>query len=396
MKKLLRARTLLPVTSPPIDNGALVINGPLIETVGRFEDIRRSYPGLSVDDLGDVMLMPGLVNAHTHLELTELRDAIPEGLDFVSWLMELVRKKRKLSVGDLVASARRGAGQCVTGGVTAVGDIATSDEVVKAVLQGPLAGVVFREVIGDDEPPMLPSSISSAMKAGLSPHSTYTVPSASFSRIAKLADPLAIHAAESPEEVAFLKDGSGPIADKIYSMARWPLPKPSGLSPIAFLESTGILAAKPLLIHGVQVNEDDVRIIARHGLSVAHCPASNRRLGVGRFPFELYRRQGVNVALGTDSAIGTKRLDMFEEMREVKRLHGSAISCEETVRMATINGAIALGIDAGALEAGKRADITALSMDVATDDPYMTVVEEGRAEAVKIVLIGGETPGSSR
>lgn len=400
VSRILRAAIVLPVTSPPIKDGAVVIGGALIEAVGKMDDIRRRNPSLPVEDLGDVLLMPGLVNAHTHLELTCLRNVMPEGLAFVPCLLELVRQKRQLSEADLLTSARQGIVESIVGGVTAVGDIATSNMVMRAVHEGPLAGVVFRETIGEGSIPDLPDIGSSAMKPGISPHSTYTVPAGVFQRLAgRIADhpvPVAIHAAESPEEVAFLNDCSGPIAERIYSMARWPLPVPSGLSPVAFLESTGILTARPLLIHGVQVNEDDVRTIAHHGISVVHCPGSNRRLGVGRFPFEIYRRHGVNLALGTDSAIGTKRLDMFEEMREARRLHGEILSCEDVMRMATINGAAALGLDAGALEPGRRADVVALSIDPGVEDPYRSVVDNGGAETVKMVLVGGKAPGAAR
>lgn len=392
VKLLLRAAIVLPVTSPPIDGGALVINGTFIEAVGNYRDIRRQCPSTLVEDLGDVVLMPGLVNAHTHLELTRLRDAIPDGLDFVSWLMELVRQKRRLSRDELVASTRQGIAESIACGVTAVGDIVTSDGAMEAVMQSLLTGVVFREVIGEGDLSPIPASASLAMKAGISPHSTYTVPLVLFRRIAELTrtshTPLAIHAAESPEEIAFLKECSGPIADRIYPTARWPLPKPSGLSPAEFLESTGILAAKPLLIHGVQVSEDDVRTIARHGLSVVHCPGSNRRLGVGRFPLELYRRFGVNVALGTDSAIGTKRLDMFAEMREARRRHGDGLSDEEAVRMATVNGAAALELNAGVLAPGKRADLAVV--ELGGNDIYRSIVENGCPECVKSVFIGGQ------
>lgn len=394
---IFRAAFVLPVTSPPIKDGAVVISGPLIEAVGRFSDIRQQYPSLGVDDLGAVALMPGLINAHTHLELTCLRDTIPEGLSFVSWLLELVRKKRQLTEDDLVASARQGVAESIAGGVTAVGDIATPERVMQALLDSPLSGIVFREMIGESGASVLPDVGSSAMKPGISPHSTYTVPAAGFRHIAESAHaahtPLAIHTAESPEEVSFLKNCSGPIAEQIYPMARWPLPEPSGLSPVAFLYSTGILEAIPLLIHGVQVSENDVHIIARQGISVIHCPGSNRRLGLGRFPLELYRQYDVNVALGTDSAIGTKRLDLFEEMREARRMHGEMLSCEDAVRMATVNGAAALGLNAGALEPGRRADIMALAVDMGEGNPYRAAVENGGPEAVKAVWLGGKAPG---
>lgn len=396
VSRILRAAIVLPVTSPPIYDGALVVNALHIEAVGTFNDIRRRHHSLTVEDLGDVILMPGLVNAHTHLELTSLRDTMPEGLAFVPWLLELVRQKRRLTEDDLVASARLGIAECIAGGVTAVGDITTSDRVMRAVRESLLAGVVFREVIGENSVSEFTDVAAGAMKAGISPHATYTVSSEVFQRLAgqiaehpaSLAASLAIHAAESPEEVVFLKDCGGPIAEQIYPVARWPLPTPCGLSPIAFLESTGILAAKPLLVHGVQVNEEDVRIIAGYGLSVVHCPGSNRRLGVGRFPLELYRRHGVNVALGTDSAIGTKRLDLFEEMREVKRLHDDTLSYEDIIRMATVNGATALGLNAGALEPGRWVDLLTLGLlPERGDDIYHTLVREGCPEAVRDVII---------
>jgi 5-methylthioadenosine/S-adenosylhomocysteine deaminase len=260
-----------------------------------------------------------------------------------------------------------------------------------------LGGVIYYELLGVD-PSSAPDLLARGQRQiaqwrqeyagarvgfGLSLHTPYTV-SADLFRLATRwcmdeGVPLSIHAAESPAETHWLASGSGEIADVLYASAGWPV-NPAlapGCSPVAYLDRLGALAAHPLLAHGVQVSDDDVRRLKESGSTVAHCPRSNTHLGCGRLPYHSYHAARVRFGLGTDSLASSPSLSIWDELAAAYAVHsaaGESPNPHDLLRLATLGAAEALGVDSalGSLEVGKSAGLasaplTSLSRHEADD-----------------------------
>jgi cytosine/adenosine deaminase-related metal-dependent hydrolase len=307
----------------------------------------------------DFMTVSGFVNAHTHLELGALLGAIPAGLEFSAWIWELVKRKRALTERDYLEAIDAGIRTLHETGSVGVGDISSNGLSVVPLLESGLAGVVYYEVLGMDEQGWQRFEAAQRlidgwraregrMRVGLSIHTPYTASArlleqgAAWCRAEQV--PLSIHLAESPAETRFFQAGDGPILElnqRFYPDFRWPAP---GCSPVQYLERLGVLAARPLLFHGVEVDEQDLASLARAGCAMVHCPRSNLRLGCGRMPLERYLEHGIVVALGTDSLASAPSLDLREELRAAGELHGERVSAQALQMIATEGGARALGI----------------------------------------------------
>lgn len=375
--KLLRARYLLPrAGEPAIEDGALLIVGGRIAAVGGYSSLQNS--GAEVIDYGDAVILPPLVNAHCHLELTDFPQWTTEcgettlPTSFVGWIRRLIRVRRSVGEDPVPASVTAGIQQLLAAGTGAVGDILTTPGALAPLLASPLYGRIFFETIGLDEErfvPALESALASArslacpLSGGLSPHSTYTVSDRHLKRAVSAALPLAIHCAESSEESLFLGSGRGPIATELYAAAGWPLLEPApGLSPVAWLAAQGALGPQTLLIHGVQVDAEDAAIIAASGATVVLCPRSNARLGVGTAPIGLYKKAGVPLALGTDSRASNGSLSLWEEIAFARSVYPE-LAPAELLAIATCGGARALGLEQemGALTIGSGANLQVLT-----------------------------------
>lgn len=378
------ARTLLPIATPPVDDGALLVQEGRIVAVGPRADIRRLAPGAPVTDFGDAVLLPPHVNAHTHLELTAFPDwATNVGetappASFVDWILRVIRIKRSAPLEAFAPSLAEGVRRCLAAGTGAVGDILSHFPARDAYRRCPLLGRVYLEVLGrdplqwqpllervegilDEEPP-------GPLAYGLSPHSPYTLDRQLLEEVLALGRrrelPVAVHVAESQAETAFLADGSGPLAEHLYPRVGWGdrLPAAPGLSPIAYLERCGRLGPGTLLVHGVQVDQEDIDRIAASGASVVLCPRSNACLGVGRAPVKAYLAAGVNLALGTDSLASNDSLSLWDELAFACDWFGPALTPRRAVAMATLGGARALGLagELGTLGAGRGAHFQVL------------------------------------
>lgn len=387
--RLLRARYLLPIAgAPAIEDGALLIVGGRIAAVGRYSTLQDS--AAEVIDYGDSVILPPLVNAHCHLELTDFPrwttkcgEAI-EPESFVGWIRRLIRVRRFIGADPVPASVATGIRQLLAAGTGAVGDILTSPGALAPLLASPLYGRIFFETIGLDEERFIPAlaaalasarSLTYPLSGGLSPHSTYTVSARHLGKAISAGLPLAIHCAESPEESLFLRAGRGPIAEELYTAAGWPLPEYApGLSPVAWLAARGALRAQTLLIHGVQVDAADAAVIAASGATVVLCPRSNARLGVGTAPVGLYKKAGVSLALGTDSRASNDSLSLWEEIAFAHGVYPE-LSPGELLAIATCGGARALGLAAemGELTVGSGAHLQVLT--AATLPPVVELAE---------------------
>ena len=369
------ARWLLPVEAPPIERGAILVNPQgRIEAVGPEVAVPRP-PDVLAEDFGDAVLLPGLINTHTHLELTGFDRRI-EARDFPTWIRELRQLKATRTPAEYLDAARRGLASCYAGGVTTIADTGDSGTVTQALSEADASGVVYLEVFGPD-PAQLKESLtqlqarvrsgcsaaSDRVRIGVSPHAPYTVSGPLFRAVARWAReeglPIAVHVAESAAEVQFLLAGAGPFADAWLARGI-PLPSLLGRTPIAWLGEHDVLSEHTLCIHAVQVGAEDVRRIADLGAAVAHCPISNKLHGHGAAPLAALLDAEVRVGLGTDSVVSVGHLDLLAEARTAGLL--ASLDADDMVELCTLAGARALGLDAetGSLVEGKWADCTVI------------------------------------
>ena len=387
MLKIYRARHVFPVTADPLIDGGLAVEDGRIVAVGPSAGLLARYPAARLVDLGESALLPAAVNAHTHLELTGLDGAIPEELPFAEWIVALVRARRQYGFDDFTRFAEDGIASLRAAGTAAVGEICTYGASALPLVESGLRGVLYYEVLGVD-PEAGPALLESAKQQiqrwqreyagtrvsfGLSLHATYTVSARLFSLASEWCAgegiPLCIHAAESPAESEWLLDHTGPLRDVLYAAAGWPVDGEAtpGCTPVTHLERLGALAASPLLAHGVHVGPNELRVLRDAGAAVAHCPRSNARLQCGRLPLGAYRAAGVPLSLGTDSLASSPSLSVWDEVVAAQELHataGETPDAHELLRLATLNGALALGVDAhlGSLEPGKDAEMAFASL----------------------------------
>jgi cytosine/adenosine deaminase-related metal-dependent hydrolase len=414
------AAWVLPITAPPIRVGTVAVQGSRIAYVGA----RNGAPPGDDVELGDAILMPGLVNAHTHLELTALRGML-EGLEFPDWIVRLQRAKVAVLDRDgLLDSARAGIAEGVRAGITCYADTCDSGVALAAMREAGVRGIMYQEVFGP-EPERADAAMAELLARleaqrvladdlrtlGVSPHAPYTVSDRLFARVAEFARsrdlPVAVHIAESREESAFVRAGTGRFADGwrrrgIAVAAR-------GRSPIALLEHLRVLGSRTLAIHCVQADAADIAALASSGTAVAHCPISNAKLGHGIAPLVRMVGAGLRVGLGSDSMASNNRMHLLEEARSAALLQHAAtgspcaLSARDALALATIGGARALGLAerVGSLEPGKDADLAAFPLGdaaaAAEHDPEATAVWTlGDAAAVLVVVAGAELVGPSR
>lgn len=411
------AHWVLPVTAPPIRDGAVLVdaNGR-IEAVGPDAAVPRPEDALEIE-LGEVALLPGLVNTHGHPELSAMRGLLDD-LPFHEWIPALNRAKREAALDDedYRVAARWTCVEALAAGITTIGATEDSGAAMDAFLEAGLRGIVYREVFGP-APEQAEASLAGLrqkveamreretdlVRVGISPHAPYTVSDRLFRASADyaLAEglPVAVHAAEADAEDQLVRHGDGPFARGLNR--RGIETPPRGRSTIELLERTGVLRTRPLLIHCVRVDDEDRRRMADAGATVAHCPAANARLGHGIAPLVEMVEDGIVVGLGTDSVASNNRLDVFEEARlaqigqRARLRDGTLLSAESLLRMATIEGARALGLEdrVGSLEPGKDADLCAVSFSgahiVPLHDPVSALFHAARAPDVLLTVVRG-------
>ena len=376
------AAWVLPVVSAPLRDATVVEQEGRIAYVGP----RDSAPDGGEDvELGEVMLLPGLVNAHCHLELTAMRGFL-DGLAFRDWIVRLTSARRAILTPDmLLDAARLGVDEGLRHGITTFADTGDTGAGFDAMLERGARGVCYREVFGPD-PAQCADAIAALeakvtemreratalVSVGVSPHAPFTVSDALFRATALFARqhelPLAVHIAESAMESDLVVQGAGAFADGLR--ARGIHVSPRARTPIALLDSLGVLEARALLIHCVHVDGDDIDAIARHACAVAHCPASNAKLGHGIAPLAALLAAGITVGMGTDSVASNDRMDLLEEARlatlmaSAREARHDALGAVRALELATLGGARALGLahEIGSLEVGKSADLAAFSI----------------------------------
>ncbi|HUR00804.1 MAG TPA: amidohydrolase family protein [Gemmatimonadaceae bacterium] len=406
------ARWVLPITQPPIENGTVVEDDGVITYVGP----RHSAPPGPDRDLGDSILMPGLINTHTHLELTAMRGFL-EDLCFSDWIDKLRASRNEVLTNEmLLDSARFGIVEGLEAGITTYADTCSSGVVMQAMKDMGVRGIVYQETFGPD-----PAYADTAMREleqrvdalerqtsdlvwlGVSPHAPYTVSDQLYDAVVQFASirhlPLAMHIAESQSEQELVVQAKGDFA------ARWERRgialEERGASPIMMLEGLGALDREPLLIHCVRVDERDIKTIARHDCAVAHCPASNAKFGHGIAPILPMIDAGIRVGMGSDSVASNNRMDILDEARLAVLIHRAAtqrhdaFGAHQALELATIGGARALRIDdrVGSLEVGKDADLAAFRIDIPRTtppgDPYAAAIFALPGRSAELVTVCG-------
>jgi cytosine/adenosine deaminase-related metal-dependent hydrolase len=377
-----RAAWICPIATAPLERGWVAVAHGRIEAVGTANEAPPSWP---VRDLGRVVLLPGLVNAHTHLELSWLRDRVPPAATFVDWVKQLflARGGRRERPDDprVLAAARRAAAEARASGTAAVGDISNSLATVEPIRASGLRGVVFHELLGfnlpdgrsvDETRPLREAAARSGgeeVAVSIAPHAPYSVSAELFraihrERLQNGHGITSIHVGESDAEIAFLRDGSGPWP----GILRWVGSArdgwvPPGVGPVEYLDALGVLDRRTLIVHGVQLDTPALDRLAERGCTLVTCPRSNQWVGAGVPPLERFYASGVPVAVGTDSLASVESLDMFAELKTMRWIAPS-IPARRLLESATRVGAEALGLgeDLGTLAPGRRAALLTIEL----------------------------------
>tara|TARA_B100000315_G_scaffold251296_1_gene285828 strand:+ start:9419 stop:10651 length:1233 start_codon:yes stop_codon:yes gene_type:complete len=374
----INAKYILPVTSPVIQNGSILIKNGKIQFIGRESDCPHAHDQVSC--YPDHLIMPGLVNAHTHLSLSRLKNKIKSGIAFNSWIKEIISYNESLTEVDEKDASKEGIKNLIATGTTTIGDISRSGFSTDVMQSMRVRGVVFLEIIGfkksmkEDQMNRVHELLwnckgDGLVKCGLSPHATYSVSPQLIKLSYRLANvkklPLVMHIAETKEELEFIEKGEGALRKLLESLDRWePQWKPQKISPIKYLENSGALKGITG-VHLNHINDEDLKIIKKNNVSVVCCPKSNRWFERERSQhLAKFLENNINVAIGTDSLASNETLNMFEELILIKK-QLSEMSYETLLKMATINGARALGLEkeVGSLQTGKKADIIGVKMN---------------------------------
>jgi cytosine/adenosine deaminase-related metal-dependent hydrolase len=398
--RIVSADWVVPVEGEPIREGAVAIGDDgRIAAVGAAADLGagEAFPGS--------VILPGFVNCHSHLEYA-VYAGFGDGLPFSSWIGLHVARKRLLDLDEMRAIATDGAHECLRSGITTVGDCSFAGAAAEAAAETGLRAIVYLEVFGRDGSAMgrfrklrdrVEPVLSDRVRLGVSPHAPYTCTLALYEKCATLGIPLATHLAESEAERAFLHDGSGD-----WSAFADMLVPPPGTTGIRMLAGAGLLGPQLLAAHCVDVEPDEIELLAAHGVGVAHCPRSNGMLGCGIAPLRDLLDAGIAVGIATDSPASAPSFDLFEELRtaivtaRTRERRPDALAADAALELATLGGARVLGLDGevGSLVPGKWADVTVVSLEGSplepVEDPVLAAVLGGSPERVAATLVAGE------
>jgi 5-methylthioadenosine/S-adenosylhomocysteine deaminase len=401
--EILSADWVLPVAGPPIRDGAVAIEGGRIAAVGPAAELG---PGTRYEEAA---IVPGFVNAHSHLEYAAYA-GFGDGLHFVPWILEHIERKDRIGWDETLAIARLGAAECINAGVTTVGDASHRGAAAKACDELGLRAIVYLEVFGQTPEDALArfettreragDAFSDRVRLGVSPHTPFNISTEIYAACTELGVPMATHFSESEAEVEWLTSGTGTLAQ--FAEAGFILVPPTGTTGIRRLADAGLLGPHLTAAHCVQVDEDDIALLASHDVAVAHCPRSNALLGCGIAPLSELREAGVRVGLGTDSPNSAMSFDVFDELRaavfaaRVRTRQADALSATDALALATLGSARALGLEdeIGSLAPGKSADLAVVSLAgspyLPWEEPAAAVVFGGSPDRVKTTIVGGK------
>lgn len=379
-----------------------------IAAVGTLADLKRAYPAVEIVNYSAAVLTPLLVNAHTHLELTDFplwADAageVAEPDNFVDWILRLIRVKRTLNSKQYTLSLANGISRSIAAGTGAVGDIISQYPSRKAYAGSAMQGILFLETLGQDPEiinrvraelrAILAEQKSGQLRLGLTPHSPYSISAAYlndiYSKCQQQGLPCTTHLAESSAEVEFIVNSSGDLASRFYPRVGWQylVPQASGQRPAEYLQQRGGLFPDNLLVHGVQLSAEEISLLAATRMRLVLCPRSNARLKVGKAPVAELLAAGVKLAIGTDSMASNDSLSVWDELAFAHHWFEGALDAPALLRMATLGGAEALGLEQqlGSLTVGKIADFQLLQpeSEIAENELFDYLVSPGKSEDI--------------
>ncbi|MBY0494404.1 MAG: amidohydrolase family protein [Cyanobacteria bacterium] len=387
-----RAAWVVPIDQPPIRDAVIDVEN------GVITGIREPGSGSRAQDLGNVAVMPGLINAHTHLELSWLRDRVPPAAKFTDWVKRLfaVRgRPDKPMTAEQVAAIDGAIAEAKAAGTVAVGDISNSLMSAAPMRKANLDGVIFHELLGfkerdgsllDATRDMRTSAAAAGARVSLAPHAPYSTSPELFGAIRAAVDDslcaiMSVHLGESPEEIEFLEKGTGAWRAMLEFIGAWrddwQAPQ---CDPVAYLDRHGVIDGRTLVVHGVQFTDRALLRLAEIGATLVTCPRSNQWVGVGHPPIDRFYQSGVNVAVGTDSLASVDDLNVFSELKAMRWL-APKVPASQILESATLTGARALGLgdELGSLTPGKRAEMIAVTLPA-------------RVDHVEEFLVSGITP----
>jgi aminodeoxyfutalosine deaminase len=391
---LCRASWVVPIAEPPIRDGWVAIDDGRVVACGAADRPEAVIEQVRDIDLGDVAILPGLVNAHTHLELSYLRGRVPRGTSFVSWIRSVMTTRREYpdpNAPEILEAVAGGIAEAIRCGTAVVGDISNTLVTCRPLTESALAGVVFYELIGfNPADPMgmvdracdVVRSINATggVRASLAAHAPYSVAPAVLLAIAEAVDrdglpACSVHVSESVEEVEFIRTGGGPWRRLLEDFGAWnPAWVAPGVSSVQYLAEQAFLGSRVMAVHGVQMTGADLARLAAHYTTLVTCPRSNEYTAAGIPPIEQFYNSAVAVAVGTDSLASAPDLNLFAELAALRAL-APGVPASMLLESATMQGARALGLDVdyGTIEPGKAARLVAVAVprDVVDVEEYL-------------------------
>ena len=377
------AHTVCPVATAPIARGAVVVQHGRVIDVGPADAVRARHPAEPIHDLGDRVILPGLINAHTHLELSWMADVELPGGDVGRWVRALLTVRDDADVSRRLGAIDWAIDSLVERGVVAIGDVSNGLDSVGPLVKSPLEAIVFHELLGPD-PAAADAAFDAArdriaqvsqqhdptsggVRLSIVPHAAHTT-SLSLTRRCAVAAiraelPLSVHTAEHVHERELLRDGDGPFVELFRDRGGW---EPSWRAPVrssvAALQAAGALGAGTLLVHAIDVDGEDLDAIATSGATVVTCPRSNRFLGCGEAPIDAFVERKIPLAVATDSLASAPDLDPWAELAALLKRH-PGLDRDVALASVTLTPARALGLDhrLGSIEIGKAASLIAVT-----------------------------------
>lgn len=396
---IIRARTVVPMEGEPIHDGAVAVAGGKFTDVGHFHEVKQRQSG-EVLDLGEQVLMPGLINAHCHLDYTMLRGTIPPQRSFSDWIQAINAEKATLTEQDYIDSIHAGFAEARSFGTTTILNLIALPKLITAIKEQPVRTWWFGELIDvriPDEAERLADETAESLKSarhwGLAPHAPFTASQKLYARCEEIARrenvPLTTHLAESREEMEMFRDARGAAFDFLKEIGR-PMDDCGRETPLSLFLRTRTIDQRWIVAHLNELDAGDFDLLrAAPKFHIVHCPRSHTFLGHAPFPLARLRTLGFNICLGTDSLASNSSLSLFAEMRELLRKE-PGLSPRQALEMATINGAAAIGHrnQLGCIRAGAHADLIALPLRPSTDVFESIVGYDGAISWMMVVVDG--------
>jgi len=417
--ELITAKYLLPMDGEAIEDGGIVTEFGKIKAVGKAGELKKEFASAEESHYPTSVVMPGLINAHTHIDLSGAfnigaEESAGRGPDYIDWLITILNHRNKLSIKDTIINSQAALKYMIEAGVTCIGDMTCFEGIFNIVEEMGVRATIFPEIYsgaGEGAQDRFETALALAEKyidknndlinVGLGPFSPYLLSRNLLVIISQHAKnmgvPLQIHAAESFSEMEFFYDSRGSIATNLFPALGWTdeLPPPHHKTPIQFLSEIGFLEAAPAIIGGLHLGARDFAVFTRNMCRTIYCPRTNQFLGHGTFPFGKLREHGIPIGIGTDTLNGAAGFTLWDEMRFIQQTAITPIpSAKEILQMATIGGARVLSLEniTGSLSAGKEADYIVVDLPECptTSLVYDTIIRHTKANNVKKVVVSGE------